>query len=500
MRSLFVRIFLWFWLATTLSGVALFLIGLATHTGPTAEDRRHLGEQWRRMTGPALAFYGHAAAGLLDREGPAAVEDYTRRLEQTTGIRIVLLMRRSDTMLDREAPDGARRLAARAAESGSVEGDLADDPPMVATRILGPGDVPYTIVAMPAGPPPPPGGPPPPPPGPRGGLLVEIGRFARGFSLPLLVTFVIGGLVCLGLAWRLTAPVRRLRGAAQRLAGGDLTARVGVGPIRPGDEIAALGRDFDLMAARIEELMTAQQQLLRDISHELRSPLARQKVALELARQRSGPEAAWALDRIDQEAERLNDLIGQLLILTQIEMRGDRVPQGPVSLTRLIQAVAADANFEAETRQRSVRALVEEDLTIQGSEEMLRRAIENVVRNAIRYTPEHTQVDVLLSRRHWQSGGDAAAICIRDHGPGVPEAALSQLFLPFYRVADARDRQTGGTGIGLAITERAVHLHKGAVSAANAPDGGLIVEIILPLSAPREGPPIGNPASTGRRS
>jgi two-component system sensor histidine kinase CpxA len=171
-----------------------------------------------------------------------------------------------------------------------------------------------------------------------------------------------------------------------------------------------------------------------------------------------------------------------------------------VSLTRLIQAIAADANFEAETRQRSVRAVVEEDLTIQGSEEMLRRAIENVVRNAIRYTPEHTQVDVLLSRRHGQSGGDAAAICIRDHGPGVPEAALSQLFLPFYRVADARDRQTGGTGVGLAITERAVHLHKGTVSAANAPDGGLIVEIILPVSAPREGPPAGNPASPGTRS
>jgi len=303
--------------------------------------------------------------------------------------------------------------------------------------------------------------------------------------------------VCLGLAWRLTAPVRRLRSAVQRLSGGDLTARVGPGLVRPGDEIAALGRDFDLMAARIEELMTAQQQLLRDISHELRSPLARQKVALELARQRSGPEAEWALDRIDREAERLNDLIGQLLTLTQIETGRNQIPRGPVSLTRLIQAIAADANFEAETRQRRVRAVVEGDLTIQGSEEMLRRAIENVVRNAIRYTPEHTQVDVLVSRRPGQSGGDTAAVCIRDHGPGVPEAALSQLFLPFYRVADARDRQTGGTGIGLAITERAVRLHNGTVSAANAPDGGLIVEIVLPIADAREGPPIASPASTG---
>jgi len=497
MRSLFVKIFLWFWLATTLSGVAVFLIGLATHTGPSAEDRRRLGEQWQRMTGPALALYGQTAAELSDHDGEAAVAEYARRLEQTTGIRIVLVMRRSDTILDREAPQGARSLAARAAESGIVEGDLADDPPVMATRILGPGAVPYTVVAMPGGPPPPRGGPPPMPPGPRGGLLVEIGRFARGFSLPLLVTFVVGGMVCLGLAWRLTAPVRRLRSAAQRLAGGDLAARVGLGPVRPGDEVAALGRDFDLMAARIEELMTAQQHLLRDISHELRSPLARLNVALELARQRSGPDAEGALDRIERETERLNDLIAQLLTLTQIETGRDRIAREPVSLTRLVQAVAADANFEAETRRRSVRAVVEEELTVRGSEEILRRAIENVVRNAIRYTAEGTPVDITVSRRPGQSGGDTAVIRIRDHGPGVPEGALPQLFLPFYRVTGARDRQTGGTGIGLAITERAVRLHGGTVTAANAPEGGLAVEIVLPLAAPGGRSPDSGSASSG---
>jgi len=295
-----------------------------------------------------------------------------------------------------------------------------------------------------------------------------------------LVSFVVGGLVCLGLAWRLTAPLRRLRTAAQRLAGGDLTARVGTGPVKGRDEIAALGRDFDLMAGRIEELMTAQRHLLRDISHELRSPLARLNVALELARQRSGEETRSALDRIGREAERLNDLIGQLLTLTQLESGGDRIAREPVSLTHLVQAIAADANFEAQTRQRTVRAVVDDELTVQGSEEMLRQGIENVVRNAVRYTAESTHVDISVSRRRGDSG-DAAVIRIRDHGPGVPEHALSQLFLPFYRVADARDRQTGGTGIGLAITERAVRLHKGTVTAANAPDGGLIVEIALPV-------------------
>jgi two-component system sensor histidine kinase CpxA len=301
--------------------------------------------------------------------------------------------------------------------------------------------------------------------------------------MPALVSFFVGGLVCLGLAWRLTAPVRRLRTAAQRLARGDLTARVGPGPAKGGDEIAALGRDFDLMAERIEALMTTQRQLLRDISHELRSPLARLNVALELARQRSGPEAVGPLDRIECESERLNDLIGRLLTLTQLEGGGEWTERRPVSLKGLVEAIASDANFEAQTRSRGVHAVVEEEITIQGSEEMLHQGIENVVRNAVRYTAEHTEVDISVSRR--RAGlGDAAIIRIRDRGPGVPEHALSRLFLPFYRVADARERQTGGTGIGLAITERAVRLHGGTVTAANAADGGLVVEIVLPLSTP----------------
>jgi two-component system sensor histidine kinase CpxA len=327
-----------------------------------------------------------------------------------------------------------------------------------------------------------------PPPATSGlwtGFLAEFPRFVRGFSIPGLVSFVVGGLVCLGLAWHLTAPVRRLRTAAQRLARGDLTSRVGAGPIRGRDEIAALGRDFDLMAERIEELMSARHRLLRDISHELRSPLARLTVALELARQRSGDEAKSALDRIGWEAERLNDLIGQLLTLTQLESGGDRIAREAVPLTPLVQAIAADANFEAQTRQRTVRAVVDDDLTVQGSAEMLRRGIENVVRNAVRYTAESTQVEISLSRRCTDSGA-MAVIRVRDRGPGVPEQALSKLFVPFYRVADARDRQTGGTGIGLAIAERAVRLHGGTVTAANAPEGGLIVEITLPTSQPAD--------------
>jgi len=483
MRSVFVKVFLWFWLATTLSGLALFLIGLATQTGPPAEHRRRAVEQWRHLTGQTLALYGETATGLLERGGRTALDEYTALLERTSDIRVVLFLRGKETIFERETATEARRLAERAADSGRTEIEDAGEALWLATRVLGPRGEPYVVVGVLAGPRLHAAVPPPPTSGLWTGFLAEFPRFARGFSMPALVSFFVGGLVCLGLAWRLTAPLRRLRTAAKRLAGGDLTARVGAGPVKGRDEIAALGRDLDLMAGRIQELMTAQQHLLRDISHELRSPLARLNVALELARQRSGDEAKSALDRIGREAERLNDLIGQLLTLTQLENGGDRIAREPVSLTQLVQAIAADANFEAQTRQRTVRAVVDDEVTVQGSEEMLRRGIENVVRNAVRYTAENTQVDISVSRRRGASG-DSAIIRIRDHGPGVPEDALSKLFLPFFRVADARDRQTGGTGIGLAIAERTVRLHHGTVSAVNALDGGLTVTVVLPLTSP----------------
>ncbi len=472
MRSLFMKVFFWFWLAMTLSGVTLFVIGRATHPGPFSEPFRR---KWEQINAQTLTFYGTTAAALLAGQGPRALEDCTAALERATGIRVVLLLRGKAPVLDRQASPGAWRLAAQARRAGTAEVELAGDTPLLAVPIVRQGGDPDVVVgALPM--------PPPLPFGESTGVLGEIGRFARGVSMPLFVTFVIGGLVCLGLAWHLTAPVRRLRTATQRLAHGDLTARVGAGLVEGGEEIAGLGRDFDVMAARVEQLLTTQQQLLRDISHELRSPLARLTVALELARQCAGETAKAPLDRIEREAARLNQLIGHLLTLTQLDSGDIGTPQDPVSLTCLVEAIAADANFEAATRHCAVQVDIAAHLTVTGSEEMLRRAIENVVRNAVRYTPEHSQVELRVTR-HTDPSGDQAWIEVRDHGPGVPADALPRLFLPFYRVAAARDRQTGGAGIGLAITERAVRLHHGTVQAGNASDGGLLVSIRLPLPA-----------------
>lgn len=318
------------------------------------------------------------------------------------------------------------------------------------------------------------GGLPPPPEGfhpkPPPGLLIDLGLQASIF-------LVVGGAVCYLLAWRLTTPVRRLRQTVQQLAKGDLSARTGISTARKGDEITDLGYEFDRMAEQIEGLLTSQKQLVRDVSHELRSPLARLQVALELARRNAPPATEPALSRIEQEAERLNGMIGEILTLSLLENGSPLPSQASVNLRKMTTEVVQDTDFEAAGTGRQVLLSGDGRGTVQGNRELLRRAIENVIRNAIRYTPPDSSVNVQLLN----SEPHSILIRVRDQGPGVPENALDAIFQPFYRVAEARDRQSGGTGVGLAITFRTVKLHGGTVTACNHPDGGLVVEINLPI-------------------
>jgi two-component system sensor histidine kinase CpxA len=253
--------------------------------------------------------------------------------------------------------------------------------------------------------------------------------------------------------------------------------------------MAQLVRDFDTMAERLEAAVHAQARLLNDISHELRSPLARLNVASALAHQRAGAEAHSALERIDLEAERLNELIGGLLTIARLESGNDARQKSPVLLGEIIEGIAADANFEAQGRNCGVESVIREDCVVMGAPSLLHSAIENVVRNAARYTREGTSAQITLERGD-SKGGPEAVIRIVDSGPGVPEEALDKLFRPFYRIDDARGRKTGGVGLGLAITERAVRLHGGTVKASNRPEGGLQIEIRLPLAAEASRPPV----------
>jgi two-component system sensor histidine kinase CpxA len=312
--------------------------------------------------------------------------------------------------------------------------------------------------------------------------LLELRRFeaplVRGpifKRLTLAITF--SGLVCALLARYLTRPITRLRRAATLIAGGDLKARAGDGSRPQRDEVGQLVKDFDHMAERLEILIGAQQRLISDVSHELRSPLTRLKLALDLGRG-DGRASDSTLDRIEREAERLSSLVGMLLTLSRLES-GDSVPDTTViQLPDLLAEIAADVDIEAQSRRCSIELDRMPECWTEGDPELLRSAFENVVRNAIRYTDPGTAVKVSAVCH-----ASEVRVTVRDHGPGVPDSELQKVFKPFYRVDTSRERRTGGVGLGLAIAERAIKLHNGKITAENLKGGGFSVEITLPLAA-----------------
>src|SRR5579864_3119061 len=284
----------------------------------------------------------------------------------------------------------------------------------------------------------------------------------------------VAGLVCFLLARHITAPLVRLRATAGQMADGRLEARAGRALTRRHDEIGALGRDFDQMADRLAALVVSERQLLTDVSHELRSPLARLTVAVGLARQRVGGEAAADFDRIEKEVGRLDTLIGQSLTLARIESGVNAGPMEGCDLTSLVEEIAADGDFEARAFGRRVVLLAVDPCIVVGIADLLRSAVENVVRNAIRYTTPGDSVEVLLKNE-----GTRARILVRDHGPGIPDAQLRDVFLPFRRVEAPNRSRSDGAGLGLAIADRVVRLHGGTITASNVAGGGLLVEIVL---------------------
>jgi two-component system, OmpR family, sensor histidine kinase CpxA len=305
------------------------------------------------------------------------------------------------------------------------------------------------------------------------------------FAFPqLFVAIAVGGVTTYALALLFTRPLVRLREAARELAQGNLKTRVDETARHAraprDDEFKALVHDFNHMADRLESLVGAQQLLLRDVSHELRSPLARLSVALELAREDAAPEMTTHLDRIEREAEKLNQLIGQLLTLSSMEAAEKTGSFQPVSLSDLIGDMIPDAEYEARQRQSTVAFSADEDCVIAGNRELLYRAIENIVRNAVRYTKPGTGVEISL-RTSGKDGARTAVLEVGDHGPGIPESEIAEIFRPFYRVDPARSTETGGFGVGLAIAERAVKLHGGELSASNRPGGGAAIRMSFPL-------------------
>ncbi|MCU1265614.1 MAG: hypothetical protein JWM21_1932 [Acidobacteria bacterium] len=431
------------------ANVALFLSVAATR--PERSNR-----PWRDLS--MVGSSAQKSAETYDREGQAALANYLDQFEESNGISSILFNDQGAELAGRVVPNGWQELAGRAAKTGITQFNVSTTALVVAQQVATPQNHHYVFVSRIA----------------RMPLSVSL----RTQALRLLAVLLTGGLFCYGLASYLTTPIRKLRGTTHEFADGNLGARAAGRLVKRRDEIGQLGSDFNTMAERLQSMVAAQHRLLGDISHELRSPLARMSVALELARKRAESNAKSALDRIEHEAETLNEMIGQLLKLTRLESGTDGLKRTEVDLAQLVREVADDADFEARSRNRSVHVVNCDECSTQGTEELLRSAIENVVRNAVRYTAEGTEVEVTLRLKNGNE--NSAVISVRDHGQGVPEEAMDKIFHPFYRTEDARDRESGGSGLGLAIASRAVRLHGGRVQAVNAATGGLEVTISLP--------------------
>ena len=300
-------------------------------------------------------------------------------------------------------------------------------------------------------------------------------RFPWMRPLALLTALFVSSLICFLLARYFTVPLLQLRSTGKQVGSGTLSARVSPSIAKRGDEIGELGRDFNEMIDRIDQLVNAQKRLLRDVSHELRSPLARLQVAVDLIRQRHEEISKNELDKVDEEIENLNELIGQILTFVRLEMDSKDMLMEEIDLSMLLENIVENANYEARRHSREVALSFPEKICMPANEVLLHSALENIVRNAVHYTRENTTVEISVA-----SDDREIRISVRDHGPGVPDSALSHIFEPFYRVSESRNRESGGGGIGLAIADRAIRLHKGAISASNIATGGLSVEIRLP--------------------
>ena len=459
MQSLFFKIFLWFCVIVVLVGTLLETSSILANVYE---------ERWQVMLHSIMPMEAEKSARIYENSGKQALQDYLDELQRQKSVRFYFFDEDGNPLLDRGAPEIILKMASnKEALYRTAQQNLSAVSPRqgIAMRLVpGPSGQKYnlTFQQSPA-------------------LIMPFSEaVGRHPYRRLLVIGLIGAALCFLLTRNITQPIVRLRAAASGIAAGRLKTRVDPKVRRRHDEIGTLARDFDRMAEQIEALVNAQRDLLGDVSHELRSPLARLIVALGLLRQTPPEEAPEHLNRIGLEADRLDKLIGQLLTLTRIESGVEASQRETFDLTNLVQEVAADGDFEARAHGREVKIVHADACTMSGVPEMLRSAIENVVRNAIRYTPPATSVDLSLEQTSI-AGKLKALVRVRDHGFGVPDKTLSDIFAPFYRVQEQTQSDAQGAGLGLAIAERVVRMHDGSIRARNAADGGLIVEMELPV-------------------
>jgi two-component system OmpR family sensor kinase len=450
MRKLFWRIFVSFWAA-----MILIVAGVAASVYWIVSDMR--------ATPPS-----HTEAELLIREikeavahgGTPALKDWLEKRDASGQQPAVYAFdsSRREILGRRPPPPGMPRPMGWAAEERSP----VETPRRVSTVVAADGERYWLMVAP---------------------NISRVGRWLMPFGpgpLPwpaLIIAIVVTAATCLLLARYLSAPIDKLRQATLEVASGNLDVRVSPSMEGRHDELGLLASDFDHMSERLRALLDGRQQLMRDLSHEVRSPLARLQVALGLARRSSSPETEPQLDRIELEAGRIDALVGQILRLSRLNDPSAPINRERFEVGELLESLVQDSNLEAAGRGISVelRRAGTEPCYLCADRQLLGSALENVLRNAIHHSPGGEKVEAALDRQNGE-----VRVAIMDRGPGVPAQETESIFEPFYRADSRGDRSLRGHGLGLAITRRIVAMHDGSVLARNRDGGGLIVEFILP--------------------
>lgn len=449
MHSLYWRIFLAFWLA-----LALILIGTVTLV-VNSELQRRFSQPWVQRA----ELYAQATQAFESGGVPALKAWLQARPAEILGLTYITDSRGRE-MLGRSVPDFLSDPPQRlAASRGSLLHPVIRSVggPLV---LVGPDGKAFHVIVGPL----------------RSGPHIFGELEMPGVSAAtLMIALVVSALVCFFLARYLVAPVDQLRRATRQIAAGDLNVRVSPKLKGRHDELGLLASDLDTMSERVRNLLELKQQLLRDVSHELRSPLARLQLAVSLARRQENGDVARHLARIACEADRLEQLIARTLRLASLERPMQGLESTPLDLAELLDNIVADVSIEAEAHGCSVALSCTGPLELRGDQELLRSALENVIRNAVRYSPPDSQVAITARRR-----GNEIEVIVQDAGPGVPEKDLGLIFEPFYRVDAARDRAVGGDGLGLAIAARSVAIHGGTIVARNLGTNGLAVHIVVP--------------------
>ena len=451
MYRLFLKIFFWYWL-TAWGMIAIVLLGTRL-TGM----RQVSAPNMYATVAPILA---EEAVKAYESGGPEAFARFTQNNDNERERQLFLLDGSNKDVLSRPLSDDGLRVA-RAAKDGQLVVFRAH---IAAYRFVSSSGHPYILMLY------------------LKSNLRQITDVLLGDGLPFSISLILlVTLLCLGLAYHIASPIHIIQSTARRVAQGDLKARVPSSVSRRFDELAALAKDFDSMVNRLDSLIQTQKKLLNSVSHELRSPLARINISLALLRKRFSADSDDLFQRLDRDVVRIDLLMGQLLTLSRLEARFSSAERQDVDFAQLVEEVAADANFEAQALGKSVSFQTSDSIILRNADpDALRSACENIIRNAVRFTRQGSDVQIVLEV-DGSAPDSLALLSVRDHGPGVPEECLEAIFQPFYRI-NGDTEATVGNGLGLAIASEAIRMHRGTIRAENLLPTGLEIIILLPFA------------------